>query len=209
MIINTKSGVLAAGRIAADPSVRQAGSRIVLGFRLRYGTEPAAAPGAKPQGKYIDIDIWHDIDELDGMLQKGDGVIVLGDSVKSREYNGKTYHSISASGIYVSAAVVFRWLQQVVDMIPAAPNLPADAFLPVDEPTPFDGQSPPQAAPQPVQTTLYEAVRSSAPPAPDIAGGELYPGESLADYVPGRRNAAKPDPLGDEPIQADCEDLPF
>lgn len=208
MIVNTSTGVLAAGSIAADPSVRQAGSRSVLGIRLRYGTEPAAAPGAKPQGKYIDIDIWHDIDELDGMLQKGDGVIVLGDGVKSREYNGKTYHSISASGLFVSADVVFRWMQQIVDMIPAAPNSPADAFSPVDEPTPFDAQNVPQAAPQPAQTTLYDA-RRSAPPAPDIAGGELYPGESLADYVPGRRNAAKPDPLGDEPIQADCEDLPF
>lgn len=207
MIVNTSTGVLAAGSIAADPSVRQAGSRSVLGIRLRYGTEPAAAPGAKPQGKYIDIDIWHDIDELDGMLQKGDGVIVLGDSVKRREYNGKTYHSISASGIYVSAAVVFRWLQQVVDMIPAAPNLPADAFLPADEPTPFDAPNQPSATQQPVQTTLYDA-RRSAPPAADIAGGELYPGESLSDYTPEARAAAQQE-AAEAPIDVDPEDLPF
>ena len=208
MIINTKTGVLAAGRIGTDPEVRQAGSRSVLGFRLRYGSDPPAAPGGRPQGKYISIDVWDDIDALDGMLRKGDGVIVLGDGVKSREYNGKTYHSISASGIYVSAAVVFRWLQQVVDMIPAAPNLPADAFLPVDEPTPFDAQNAPQAAPQPAQTTLYEAVRSGAPAAPDIAGGELYPGERLADYAPGQA-APQADPLGEAPIQEEPEDLPF
>lgn len=207
MIINTKSGVLAAGRIGTDPEVRQAGSRSVLGFRLRYGSDPPAAPGGRPQGKYISIDVWDDIDALDGMLQKGDGVIVLGDSVKSREYNGKTYHSISASGIYVSAAVVFRWLQQVVDMIPSAAAAPSGAFSATSEPTPFDAPNAPQAAPQPAQTTLYEAVRSSAPPAPDIAGGELYPGERLADYAP--QHTATPDPLGEEPIQADCEDLPF
>lgn len=208
MIVNTSTGVLAAGSIAADPSVRQAGSRSVLGIRLRYGTEPAAAPGGKSQGKYIDIDVWHDIDALDGMLQKGDGVIVLGDSVKSREYNGKTYHSISASALYVSASVVFRWLQQVVDMIPPAAAAPSGAFSATSEPTPFDAPNAPQTAPQPAQTTLCEAVRSSAPPAPDIAGGELYPGERLADYAPGR--AAPPsDPLGDDPIQADVDDLPF
>lgn len=206
MIINTKTGVLAAGSIAADPAVRQAGSRSVLGVRLRYGTEPATAPGGKSQGKYIDVDVWDGIDELDGMLQKGDGVIVLGDGVKSREYNGKTYHSISASGLYVSASVVFRWLQQVVDMIPPAAAVPAGAFSATSEPTPFDAQNAPQAAPQPSQTTLYDASRS-APAAPDIAGGELYPGESLADYAP--QHTAAPDPLGEEPIQADCEDLPF
>lgn len=206
MIVNTSTGVLAAGSIAADPAVRQAGSRSVLGIRLRYGTEPAEAQGGKSQGKYIDIDVWHDIDALDGMLQKGDGVIVLGDSVKSREYNGKTYHSISASGLYVSASVVFRWLQQVVDMIPPASAVPAGAFSATSEPTPFDAQNAPQAAPQPSQTTLYDASRS-APAAPDIAGGELYPGERLADYAP--QHTAAPDPFGEEPIQADCEDLPF
>ena len=207
MIVNTSTGVLAAGSIAADPAVRQAGSRSVLGIRLRYGTEPAEAPGVKSQGKYIDIDVWHDIDALDGMLQKGDGVIVLGDSVKSREYNGKTYHSISASALYVSASVVFRWLQQVVDMIPPAAAAPSGAFSATSEPTPFDAPNVPQTAPQPAQTTLCEAVRSSAPPAPDIAGGELYPGERLADYAPGHIDA--PDPLGEAPIQADVDDLPF
>lgn len=207
MIINTKTGVLAAGRIGTDPEVRQAGSRSVLGFRLRYGSDPPESQGARPQGKYISIDVWNDIDALDGMLQKGDGVIVLGDSVKSREYNGKTYHSISASGIYVSAAVVFRWLQQVVDMIPAAQNLPADAFSPTDDPTPFDGQNVPQAAPQPAQTTLYD-VRRSAPSAPDIAGGELYPGESLSDYTPEARAAAQKE-AAEAPIDVDPEDLPF
>lgn len=207
MIINTKSGVLAAGRIGTDPEVRQAGSRSVLGFRLRYGSDPPAAPGGRPQGKYISIDVWNDIDALDGMLQKGDGVIVLGDSLKSREYNGKTYHSISASGLFVSADVVFRWMQQIVDMIPAAPNSPADAFSPVYEPTPFDEQSPPQAAPQPAQTTLYDASRS-AQAAPDIAGCELYPGERLADYTPEARAAAQR--TADEaPIDVDPEDLPF
>lgn len=208
MIINTKTGVLAAGRIGTDPEVRQAGSRSVLGFRLRYGSDPPAAPGGRPQGKYISIDVWNDIDALDGMLQKGDGVIVLGDSLKSREYNGKTYHSISASGLFVSADVVFRWMQQIVDMIPAAPNLPADAFSPTDEPTPFDAQNVPQAAPQPAQTTLYDASRS-APAAPDISGGELYPGERLSDYTPGRRAAPPVDPLGEPIIQGEPEDLPF
>lgn len=75
------------------------------------------------------------------MLAEDDPVIVTAQDIKSREYNGKTYHSISATGVYPGAGVVFRWLQQVIDMIPAAPVAPVnapDGFQPVGEPVPFD-----------------------------------------------------------------------
>lgn len=194
MIVNTKTGLLVTGTLSKDPELRQVGSSSVLKLSVRYGSEPSAEPGGKRTGKFLDVDVWDGADALDGMLFKGDFVIAAGDELKSREYNGKTYHSLRASGITPSAQAVFRWMQQIVDMIPdPAAFAAAGQFSPVDEPTPFDAR--PSAAP----------VQQTAPF--DGTAGALYPGERLSDYAPGRQPAA--DPLGEQPIAADVEDLPF
>ncbi len=124
MIINTNTGVLIAGTLAKDPELRHVGQygRAVLKMSVRYGTEKDEQ--GKSHGKFLDVDIWDSAEELDGMFAKDDAVIVAGGELKSREYNSKTYHSISATGIFPSAGVVFRWMQQVIDMIPAAPPVP-------------------------------------------------------------------------------------
>ena len=121
MIVNSKTGLLVSGTIGKRPELRHVGQndRPVLKFSLRYGSEQDAS--GKRRGKYIDVDVWENVEELDGMLAEDDSVIVTAQEIKSREYNGKTYHSISATGVYPGAGVVFRWLQQVIDMIPAAP----------------------------------------------------------------------------------------
>lgn len=141
MIVNSKTGLLVSGTIGKRPELRHVGQndRPVLKFSLRYGSEQDAS--GKRRGKYIDVDVWENAEELDGMLAEDDPVIVTAQDIKSREYNGKTYHSISATGVYPGAGVVFRWLQQVIDMIPAAPAAPVnapDGFQPVGEPVPFD-----------------------------------------------------------------------
>lgn len=141
MIVNSKTGLLVSGTIGKRPELRHVGQndRPVLKFSLRYGSEQDAS--GKRRGKYIDVDVWENVEELDGMLAEDDPVIVTAQDIKSREYNGKTYHSISATGVYPGAGVVFRWLQQVIDMIPAAPVAPVnapDGFQPVGEPVPFD-----------------------------------------------------------------------
>lgn len=141
MIVNSKTGLLISGTIGKRPELRHVGQndRPVLKFSLRYGSEQDAS--GKRRGKYIDVDVWDNAEELDGMLAEDDPVIVTAQEIKSREYNGKTYHSISATGVYPGAGVVFRWLQQVIDMIPAAPVAPVnapDGFQPVGEPVPFD-----------------------------------------------------------------------
>lgn len=141
MIVNSKTGLLVSGTIGKRPELRHVGQndRPVLKFSLRYGSEQDAS--GKRRGKYIDVDVWENAEELDGMLAEDDPVIVMAQEIKSREYNGKTYHSISATGVYPGAGVVFRWLQQVIDMIPAAPAAPVnapDGFQPVGEPVPFD-----------------------------------------------------------------------
>lgn len=149
MIVNSKTGLLVSGTIGKRPELRHVGQndRPVLKFSLRYGSEQDAS--GKRRGKYIDVDVWENAEELDGMLAEDDPVIVTAQEIKSREYNGKTYHSISATGVYPGAGVVFRWLQQVIDMIPAAPAAPVnipDGFQPVGEPVPFDTFEQPAAS---------------------------------------------------------------
>lgn len=196
MIVSTKTGIQVSGTLICTPELRQVGSRMVLKLCVRYGWEPAAEPGGKRVGKLLNADVRDGAENLDGMLEKGDFVTVYGDEVKTREYNGKTYRSIDAAGLTPGANVIFRWLQQVVDMLPAAPAVPAEAFAPTGEPTPFDRQE----APRPEQTTLYGQA--------GLAGGELYPGETLSDYAPGRPPPFDP-AIGDPTIAADDEDLPF
>ena len=60
------------------------------------------------------------------------------------------------------------------------------------EPTPFD--PPPES--DPVQTSL--------------TGAQLYPGETLADYVPHSTAVPEPAPSAEyDPINDDADDLPF
>ncbi|WP_294528813.1 single-stranded DNA-binding protein [uncultured Allofournierella sp.] len=141
MICNTKTGLLVAGTVAKAPELKRVGqyARPVLKMSVRYASEKDEE--GKNRGKFLDVDIWDNAEELDGMFDKDDAVIVTGGELRSREYNGKTYHSISATGVYPSGGVVFRWIQQVIDMIPAAPAAPInapDGFQPVGEPVPFD-----------------------------------------------------------------------
>lgn len=192
MIVQTKTGVLVAGTIGKDPELKHVGQydRAVLKMTVRYGSEQGE--DGKRRGKYLDVDVWSDAEELDGMLVKDDPVIVTAGEIKSREYNGKTYYSVSADGVFPGAGVVFRWMQQIVDMIPPAPApCPAD-FAPVD-------------APPPEQFTTD----------PQLAGHELYPGEQLSAYSPEVRAAAQsPAPAAApaaemEPPIEEAEDLPF
>ena len=122
MIVQTKTGVLVAGTIGKDPELKHVGQydRAVLKMTVRYGSEQGE--DGKRRGKYLDVDVWSDAEELDGMLVKDDPVIVTAGEIKSREYNGKTYYSVSADGVFPGAGVVFRWMQQIVDMIPPAPR---------------------------------------------------------------------------------------
>lgn len=116
MIVNTKTGLLISGELIKDAETRQAGQRSVIKLHVRYGYDPPAEAGGRKSGKLLDVDVWSDIEALDGMLCKGDAVVISAQQVKSREYNGKTYYSVDADGLYPSAAVVLRWMQQVIDM---------------------------------------------------------------------------------------------
>ena len=196
MIVNTKTGLLIVGQVGREPELRYVGQneRPVLKFSVRYGTETPEG-GGKAVGKYIDVDMWENAEDLNGMLQQWDVVAVVAREIKSREYNGKIYKSVSADGVFPGAAVVFRWLQQAIDLL--QPKAAPDGFtvLPGGQPT---------------------AGSSGSDTPTDISGGEMYPGESLADYAPrtkaGRAVQSGPPAISDDLggfIDGEQEDLPF
>ena len=121
MIVNTKIGLLLSGTIGKAPELRRVGQndKAVLKFSLRYGSEEDDT--GKRRGKYIDVDVWTDAEELDGMLAEDDAVMVAAREIRSREYNGKTYYSVNADGVFPGAGTILRWMQQVLDMAAAAP----------------------------------------------------------------------------------------
>lgn len=182
MIVQTKNGVMLHGEIAKDPILRDAGQKRVLKFDLKASRTQDET--GKWQSFFVGVNLWHDIDQWDGMLQKGDQVTVFAQKLKEREYNGKIYYDVDADDVQPGGLVTFRWLQQMIDLM-AQPTPPP-------EPTPFD----PPPEPDPVQTSL--------------TGAQMYPGEALADYAP--HSTAAPEPASSteyDPINEDAEDLPF
>lgn len=117
MIIQTKTGVLISGEIAKDLEIRAAGQKQVLSFDIK--AHSVKDESGKRNSTYVQVNLWRGIDQWDGMLCKGDQVVVTARELKSREYNGKTYYSVDADAIIPDGAVTFRWMQQIVDMIPA------------------------------------------------------------------------------------------
>jgi single-stranded DNA-binding protein len=160
MIIPTKTGICVIGTLGKDAELRNVGSKNVLKMSVQYAREPAVQQGGRRTVKYLDVDLWNDAENLDAMLHKGDVIAAVGEEIKTREYNGKNYYSMDAQTIIPSASVVFRWMQQVVEMIPMSECAPTP--VPVDEPTPFDE---PQSEPQ--QTTLQEAMPTRSLPHAD------------------------------------------
>lgn len=176
MIVQTKNGIMLHGEISKDPVLRDVGQKRVLKFDLKASR--AQDETGKWQSFFVGVTIWHGIDQLDGMFEKGDQVTVFAQKLKTREYNGKTYYDVDADDIVPGGLVQFRWLQQMVDLM-SQPGPPPDPAEPETSPA-------------------------------DLQGGQMYPGETLADYAP--RSAAAPEvTLSAEydPINDDADDLPF
>ena len=157
MICNTKTGILISGSILHDPELKFVGqqNRPVLKFSLRYASEQKE--DGKRHGKFIDVDVWAGAEDLQNMLCEDDQVLVTAREVKSREYNGKTYYSVSADGVFPDTRTVCRWLDQVISCIPAPSSTPMMTDVPAPSST--------------ATTDPYS-----------ITGHELYEGEQLSVY---------------------------
>ena len=84
MIIKTSTGVLLHGTLAKDPEIRNAGQKQVLKFDIKAHSVKNAA--GNWEGLYVQVNVWHGLEQWDGMLQKGDYVTVYARELKSREY---------------------------------------------------------------------------------------------------------------------------
>ena len=187
MILKHKTGVLLHGAIAKDPVFKDVGQKRVMKFDVKAHSVKNDA--GSWESTYVQVNVWHVLDQWDGMLQKGDPVTVYARKLDERDYNGRTYYSVDADDIQPGGAVIFRWMQMLADMIPPAEP---PALVTTDEPTPFDAPAEPEA----VQTAL--------------TGAQMYPGEQLSDYAP--HSAAPPavgTPEADALIDDDADDLPF
>lgn len=188
MIVRTGSGVMLHGELARDPEIRSAGQKQVLKFDVK--ARRVQNDAGKWETLYVQVNVWRSIDQWDGMLKKDDSVTVYARKLEEREYNGKTYYNVDADDIVPGGLVIFRWMQDVVNLC-SQPVFPSDP-VPTNESTPFDE---PSAEPEPVQTNL--------------AGAALYPGEALADYAPPSAKSPGSLPSDYDPINDDSEDLPF
>lgn len=187
MILKHKTGVLLHGTIAKEPVIKDAGQKRVLKFDIKAHSVKNDA--GSWESLYVQVNVWHGLEQWDGMLQKGDAVTVYARKLDEREYNGKIYYNVDADDVQPGGLVIFRWMQMIADMIPPAEP---PVMVPTDESTPFDTPAEPEVE----QTSL--------------SGAQMYPGESLSDYAP--RSASPPavgTPEADALINEDADDLPF
>lgn len=171
MIIKTSTGVLLHGTLAKDPEIRNVGQKQVLKFDIKAHSVKNAA--GNWEGLYVQVNVWHGLEQWDGMLQKGDYVTVYALELKSREYNGKTYYNVDADDIQPGGLVTFRWLQQMIDLM-AQPGPPPEPAEPTAEPEGLQGaQMYPSetladyaphstAAPEPAPSTEYDPINDDA-----------------------------------------------
>ena len=181
MIIQTKTGTKITGTISRDPSLKETKTgKPFLSLSVKaHSTKDASG---NRSNMFVECCIWSDLDNWDGLLQKGDFVEICGGELKSNTgANGTTYWNLqNVEGVVVGGLVAARWVQMAIDMMqPQAEQAAPDDFAPVENDTPFDtGSQPPQSA------SLPEPAKQPAP-------------------------AAVPDYNGDDRPISDTDDLPF
>lgn len=113
MLINSKTGCICGGHVAREPEVKQVGDTTVTKFSVAYGkSETELAENGKPKSLYMNVDCWGALGETAQLLSKADSCLIWG-AIQSREYNGKTYHTLRADGITFGADVLLKCVSAV------------------------------------------------------------------------------------------------
>jgi single-stranded DNA-binding protein len=89
------------GKVGTDPELKETKVGPVLTFRFAVQTGYPSAKGEKgPDPVWYDVTTFKQelFDQIKGAAYKGANVCVEG-YIKGREYNGKTYYSITASRV--------------------------------------------------------------------------------------------------------------
>lgn len=158
MIIQTKTGTKITGTLSRDPSLKETKTgKPFLSLSVKaHSTKDASG---NRSNMFVECCIWSDLDNWDGLLQKGDFVEICGGELKSNTgANGTTYWNLhNVEGVVVGGLVAARWVQMAIDLMQrAAPaGEPAasavDGFTEEEGPTPFDAEPAPVASqPAPV-----------------------------------------------------------
>lgn len=119
MILTHKTGVLLHGTLAKDPVLKDVGQKQVLKFDVK--AHSVKTDTGSWESLYVQVNVWHGLDKWDGLLLKGDAVTVFARELKSREYNGKTYYDVDADDIQPGGIVIFRWMQNLIDLCTEVP----------------------------------------------------------------------------------------
>lgn len=116
MLINSKIGCICGGHVARDPEVKRVNDTTVTKFSVAYGkSETEVGENGKPKSLYLNIDCWGTLGETAQLLSKADSCLVWG-TIQSREYNGKTYHTLRADGITFGADVLLKCVSAIGDI---------------------------------------------------------------------------------------------
>lgn len=172
MIIQTKTGTKITGTLSRDPSLKETKTgKPFLSLSVKaHSTKDASG---NRSNMFVECCIWSDLDNWDGLLQKGDFVEICGGELKSNTgANGTTYWNLqNVEGVVVGGLVAARWVQMAIDMMqPQAEQAAPDDFEPVENDTPFDtGSQPPQSA------SLPEPAKQPAPAAVHDYNGDDRP----------------------------------
>lgn len=153
MIIQTKTGAQVLGTLSREPEVKEtrSGSQFLS---LSVKASSTKDESGKWNSLFVECCIWRNLDQWDGLLQKGDAIMAFGRELRNHESGGKTYWNLDADGIFPDGSVIARWVQQGIDIMQQLYDQPGqpqtDDFEPVDGETPFDpGSEPPQSASAP------------------------------------------------------------
>ena len=112
MLINTKSGALCAGRVAKDPETRTVKDTCVTKFSIIYGKSDEIGSNGKPKGLFLSVDCWGSLGDTAALLSKGDSCLVWGE-IQSRDYNGKTYHTMRAENLTFGVETLLKCVSAV------------------------------------------------------------------------------------------------
>lgn len=180
MIIQTKTGTKVTGILSRDPEMKETKTgKSFLSMSVRAHSVKDAS--GNRTNMYVECCIWNDLDQWDGLLQKGDFVEICGGELKSNTgANGTTYWNLhNVEGVVVGGLVAARWVQMAIDMMQPTGQAGTNDFAPVEDETPFDPGA------QPAQTA--------------------FPAEPVKQPTP----EAAPDYNGDDRQISDTDDLPF
>jgi single-stranded DNA-binding protein len=112
MLINNRYGIWVTGRVTKDPETKQTTSSSVTKFSVLYGQGAEADESGRKPGLFMDVDVWgKDGEEIASCIRKGDHLGIAG-QLKKREYEGKTYYSVNAQEIFLTAGVTLSLIPE-------------------------------------------------------------------------------------------------